>query len=168
MSKNNEQQDLKEKREMAVQVGRMLPEVIEKVDHYKATLKSEADLMSILESRQTKWYVSAIKKARERIEIIKLTNSILNKQKVFESYLARKTKYEKWLEEMAQEVQPNFKNVMAEAKEITTNIRLVDSIKAYESREVTPSLREKVEFYLYLKQEIHNHKKHGGMKMVKK
>ena len=86
---------------------------------------------------------------------------MISKQKVFESYLARKAKYEKWLEEMAQEVQPNFKKVLDEAKTITSNVRLMESIKKYESQLEVPPLRAKVEFYLYLKQEILNNKKHS-------
>jgi len=115
--------------------------------------------LDVLQARQSKWFVSTINKARELVEMSKVTNSIINKQKVFESYLARKTKYEKWLEEMAQEVQPNFKKVLGEAKEITSNMRLVNAISKWEERTETPTLREKVEFYLYLQQEMLNKKK---------
>ena len=160
MKKNEQQKKMDDNRQMAIEVGKMLPETIEKVDHYKTTLKAESNLLEELNSRQSKWYVSVIKKAREGVEITKVKNSLISKQKVFESYLARKVKYEKWLEEMAQEVQPNFKKVMDEAKTITSNVRLVDSIKKYEEQEMTPPLRAKVEFYLYLQQEIHNSKKH--------
>jgi len=159
MNKNEQQKELDKKREMATQVGRLLPETIEKVEHYKGILKAESSLLDVLQARQSKWFVSTINKARELVEMSKVTNSIINKQKVFESYLARKTKYEKWLEEMAQEVQPNFKKVLGEAKEITSNMRLVNAISKWEERTETPTLREKVEFYLYLQQEMLNKKK---------
>lgn len=45
------------------------------------------------------------------------------------------------------------------AKEIYTNIRLQDGISKFESLMETNTLQDKVEFYLFLKQEILNNEK---------
>lgn len=156
--KNNEHD---KKVAMAQEVGKLLPETNDKVEHYKEVLKSEADLLNGLQKRQSSIFIKSITKIRERVEIANVKNSILHKQKIYESYLARKKKYEKWLDEMAMEVNSNFKNVFEEAKKITTNVRLMGSIEQYEKREDKPTMHEKVEFYLYLQQEIKNHKNHG-------
>ena len=158
MKVNNEHQ---KKVSMAQEVGKMLPETKDKVEHYKDVLRSESNLLDGLISRQSKWWVSSIKKLRERVEAVNVTNSILNKQKIYESYLGRKKRYESWLDEMAREVNANMKDVLLEARAIEKNVRLVQSLKGYDEREDKPTINEKVEFYLYLQQEIMNHKKYG-------
>jgi hypothetical protein len=75
--------------------------------------------------------------------------------------LERKDKYETWLDEMAIEVENNIQETINRAKEITTNIRLIDGIKKFESLMKTNTLQDKVEFYLFLKQEILNNEKFG-------
>lgn len=146
---------------MAQEVGKMLPETNDKVEHYKEVLKAEADLLKGLQSRQSSIFVKGITKLREKVEIVKIKNSILNKQKIFESYLARKKRYESWIDEKSREVASKFKSVFEEAKAINTNLRLQDAIKNWEAREDKPTMQQKVEFYLYLKQEIKNKKKYG-------
>jgi hypothetical protein len=158
---NNEHQ---QKVQMAQEVGKLLPETNDKVEHYKEALRADANLLNKLQSRQSSPFVFSVTKCREKIEIVGLKNSILQKQKIYESYLARKKKYEKWLDEMAVEVNVNFKATLEHAKTIDSNLRLKNSIEHYESREAKPTMHEKVEFYLYLKQEIENNKKHGKKK----
>lgn len=163
MSNNNEHN---KKVEMAKEVGKLLPETIDKVEHYKAILRAEADLLERLQKRQKNLILKLIRPIlllREKVEAIQITNGILHKQKIFESYIGRKKKYEKWLDEMAVEVNSNFDKVMTEAKELTSNIRLIPSIKSYEetSKERTMTVQERVEFYLYMQQEIKNHQTHG-------
>jgi hypothetical protein len=53
---------------------------------------------------------------------------------------------------------------MNRAKEISTNIRLNDGIKKFESLMDVNTLQDKVEFYLFLKQEILNNEKFGKKK----
>lgn len=159
--KKNEQSEHEKKRLEAIEVGKMLPETIQKIDHYKALLKADTELIDLLENRQRKFFLSALKKAREKVEIITLNAIFLTRQKVFESYLNRKAKYDQFLEEMTREVQPNFSKVMDDAKKIKTNLRLVAAIEGYESREDVPTMNEKIQFYLYMKQEILNNKKSG-------
>jgi hypothetical protein len=78
--------------------------------------------------------------------------------------LDRKLQYEKWLDEMAIEVQNEFDNVLAEAKAISSNIRLQQAIEKFENYDNKNTLQSKVEFYLYLNQEIINNKTFGKNK----
>ena len=75
--------------------------------------------------------------------------------------MERKNKYEGWLDEMALEVENNLQDTMNRAKEISTNLRLIDGIKKFESLMDKNTLQDKVEFYLFLKQEIMNNEKFG-------
>jgi hypothetical protein len=65
---------------------------------------------------------------------------------------------------MAIEVENNFQDIINSAKEISTNIRLHDGIKKFESLADKNTLQDRVEFYLFLKQEILNHEKFGKKK----
>ena len=65
---------------------------------------------------------------------------------------------------MAIEVQNEFDNVLAQAKEIKSNIRLQQAIEKFENYDNKNTLQSKVEFYLYLNQEIINNKTYGKNK----
>lgn len=159
----NNEQEHERKVQLATEVSKILPEAINKTEHYKEIIVAEGEMLNLLRSRQSNPFVSRIKKADEKIKIVELKNSILNKQKIYESYLGRKKKYENFLDEMSIEVSSNFDKTLEEAKEIKSNIRLVETIKKWESEEHL-EIQEKIEFYLYLNQEILNHKKYKKKK----
>jgi hypothetical protein len=158
MKKVNEQDD---QISMAIEVGNLLPETNDKVDHYREILKAQGNLLNHLEKRQNSFFVSKMKKLREKLEISDSKNAIINQQKIYENYLARKKKYENWLDEVSVEVNTNFDEVLEKAKGVKTNLRLSHALDAYGKREDLVSVQEKAEFYFYLKQEIKNNKKHG-------
>ena len=149
----------KERVAMATEVGRLLPETKEKVYFYSEVIEAEKTLIDQYQKRQSSFFVSKIQKAKDRVEIIRLRNGLIQKERVYNSYLERKDKYESWLDEMAIEVENNLQETMNRAKEISTNIRLHDGIKKFESLMDVNTLQDKVEFYLFLKQEILNNEK---------
>lgn len=149
---------------MATEVGKLLPETKEKVYFYSEVIQAEKTLIEEYEKRQSGFFVSKIQKAKDRIEIIRLKNGLIQKERVYKSYLERKDKYEGWLDEMAIEVENNLTETINRAKEIQTNIRLQDGIAKFESLMETNTLQDKVEFYLFLKQEILNNEKHNKNK----
>jgi len=155
--KNNEHQ---EKVEMAKQVSKLLPETKEKIKFYSEVIESEKIIIEEYKKRQNKFYVSKIQKAKEKIEIIKIESGLYSKERLYQSYLDRKLQYESWLDEMSIEVQNEFQNTMETAKKITTNLRLQQAIEKFEQYNTT-NLQDKVEFYLYLNQEIINNKTYG-------
>jgi energy-converting hydrogenase A subunit M len=154
----------KDKVAMATEVGRLLPETKEKVYFYSEVIEAEKTLIDEYDKRQSSIFVSKIQKAKDRVEIIRLKNGLIQKERIYKSYLERKDKYEKWLDEMAIEVENNFQDIINSAKEISTNIRLHDGIKKFESLADKNTLQDRVEFYLFLKQEILNHEKFGKKK----
>jgi hypothetical protein len=162
----NKYDEHKNQVEKAIEIGKILPETKEKVLFYKEIIESERDLIEALEKRKNSFFVSNVNKAKERAEIVRLKNSIIQKQKVYESYVNRKNEYEKWLDEMALEVNTKFEEVLKEAEEIpyTSNPRLQDGIKTFMSMEETNTLQDRVEFYLFVKNEIQNYKKFGKRK----
>jgi hypothetical protein len=156
--KNNEH---KEKVEMAKQVAKLFPETKEKIKFYSDVIDAEKTLISEYEKRQSNFFVSKINKAKEKIELVKLHSGLYSKERIYQSYLERKTHYESWLDEMAIEVQNEFDNTMNEAREIKSNLRLQQAIEKFEQYEGKNTLQDKVEFYLYLNQEIINNKTFG-------
>lgn len=154
----------KEKVAMATEVGRLLPETKEKVYFYSEVIEAEKTLIAQYQKRQLSFFTSKIQKAKDRVEIIRLKNGLIQKERVYKSYLERKDKYENWLDEMAIEVENGFVDTINRAKEISTNIRLLDGIKKFESLMDVNTLQDKVEFYLFLKQEILNHEKFAKKK----
>jgi len=160
MKKNEHQQKV----EMAKQVGTLLPETKEKIKFYSEVIEAEKTLISEYKKRENSFFVSKIQKAKDKIEIVKLESGINQKIRICQSYLDRKLQYEKWLDEMAIEVQNEFDNVFAEAKEIQSNIRLQQAIEKFENFNQNNTLQSKVEFYLYLNQEIINNKTYGKNK----
>ena len=162
--KKEQEKETKEKVDFALEVGKFLPETKQKVEYYKDIMKAEKGLIDALEKAIEKREISEIENFRYTIEVIERKNSILAKIKVFENYMKRKQKYEKFLDEMSREATEFFDSTLLEAKEITYNIRLMDSIARYEKHE-NPTMQERVEFYLYLKQEILNSEKHKSKKI---
>lgn len=156
----------KERVAMATEVGRLLPETKEKVHFYSEVMESEKILISEYEKRQSSIFVSKIQKAKDRVEVIRLKNGLVQKERIYKSYVERKDKYESWLDGMAIEVDNNLEETMSRAKEISygVNPRLQDGIKKFESLMDKNTLQDKVEFYLFLKQEIINHEKFGKKK----
>jgi len=154
----------KERVAMATEVGRLLPETKEKVYFYSEVIEAEKTLINEYQKRQSSFFISKIQKAKDRVEIIRLKNGLIQKERVYKSYLERKDKYETWLDEMAIEVENNLEDTINRAKEITTNPRLNDGIAKFESLMETNTLQDKVEFYLFLKQEILNNEKFAKKK----
>ena len=154
----------KERVAMATEIGRLLPETKEKVYFYSEVIEAEKTLINEYQKRQSSFFISKIQKAKDRVEIIRLKNGLIQKERVYKSYLERKDKYETWLDEMAIEVENNLQDTINRAKEITTNLRLNDGITKFESLMETNTLQDKVEFYLFLKQEILNNEKFAKKK----
>jgi hypothetical protein len=153
----------KQKVAMATEVGKLLPETKEKVLYYSEIIESERILLFEYEKRQSNFFISNIQKAKDRVEMVRIKSAIIQKEKIFKSYLERKEKYENWLDEMSIEVENNLEETINRAKEIPygVNPRLQDGIKKFESLIDKNTLQDKVEFYLFLKQEILNNEKYG-------
>ena len=105
MSNNNEHEQRMKK---AIEVGKLLPETINKVAHYRDTIDSEIELLEVLKKRQNSFLVRTVVKKREKVETVKLIISIYHQEKMYDSYNTRKKDYEKWLDETYIDVQGMF------------------------------------------------------------
>lgn len=151
----------------ALEMGKFLPEVKYKVDYYKSVMKAESNIIDELSKALDSNSYTDLEKSRFSLEIIEKQNSLMAKTKVFENYLERKKMYESFLDEKSREVAENFESVISEAKEnIGYNVRFLQAVAQFESKE-SHSMQEKVEFYLYVKQELENNKKHYVKKLKK-
>jgi len=148
---------------MATEVGKLLPETKEKVHFYSEVIEAEKILIKQFEKRANSFFASKIQKAKDRIEIIKIKSGLIQKEKLYANYLERKERYEKWLDEMAIEVENTFDEIVERAKQIP-NPRLQDGINKFLSLVDSNTLQDKVEFFLFVKQEIMNHEKYGKRK----
>lgn len=163
-----ENKNHKEQVQKALQIGKLLPETRRKVDYYSEVIDSDQNLLNIYQQRQKSFFVSKLTKAIEKIEILSLKNSIIQKQKVFESYVDRKNEYEKWLDEITIEVNANFDELLEEAKNIpySSNPRLQDGINKFESFSDTNTSQDKVEMYFFVKNEVLNYKKRNKLRVA--
>jgi len=167
--KKEQEKEFNQKKDELMEVSNLLPEVKYKVEFYKDVMKAESNLIKVLENSIKEKSTSELEKARYTIEVIEKKNSLVAKTKVFENYLKRKQDYEKFLDDMSREVDENFEQVIEKASEITYNIRLQTNLKSYfekvENKVDTHSMKERVEFYMYVKQEILNSEKHKTKKV---
>jgi hypothetical protein len=88
----------KQKVAMATEVGKLLPETKEKVYFYSEVIEAEKTLIDEYTKRQSSFFISNIQKAKDRVEIIRLKNGLIQKERVYQNYLERKDKYEGWLD----------------------------------------------------------------------
>ncbi len=157
----NNEQTHDEKISKLQEVRKILPETIEKTEYYKDVLVSESELLNLLIGRQNKWYIPKLKKVRESIEILSIKNSLYSKKKIYESYLSRKKSYESFIEDMTNEINEKFDDILEEAKSIKTNVRLLQTLKKWDEDENKDDVQNKIDFYMYLKTEIRNKKKYS-------
>jgi len=151
----------REKVSKAIERGKLLPETNQKVEFYSEIIDAEESLISKYRNRQGSVFIGATTKAKERIEIIKLQNSVNQKQKVYDNYLKRKAEYEVWMDEMTLEASEGFDLAMSEAKEIpyASNPRVHDAITKFEKQNDVNTIHDKIQFYLFLKNEVSNYQK---------
>jgi hypothetical protein len=154
----------KEQVAMATEVGKLLPETKEKVHFYSEVIEAEKILIKQFESRAKSFFTSKIQKAKDRIEVIKIKNGLIQKERLYANYLERKNRYEKWLDEMAIEVEEKFDEIIERAKDIP-NPRLQEGITKFLSLVDKNTLQDRVEFYLFVKQETLNNEKYGKRKV---
>lgn len=152
------------------------PEIMAKVDYYKAILKAQETLINSLEDRIARLGdtiifkifgfipIPAIKKisnyerAKLLIEKIEAENQLHYQKKYFEDWLQRKQEYEIYFDKLSAECNENFEALYDVAKKVAqTNLRLANAIKKYETEDKERNDQTlKNEFYLYIRQEVKN------------
>jgi len=87
-------------------------------------------------------------------ELIEIEDTVFNQQQYYEAWMSRKRDNDAVVDEITRECNQNFDEVLEKAKKITSNPRLVSELANYKNDD--NDQRIKMEFYLFLKQEINN------------
>jgi hypothetical protein len=164
------------------------PEIMAKVDYYKAILKAQDLLIGSLEDRINRSNdiilfklfgfipipmfkkVSNYERGKLLIEKIEAENQMYYQKQYFENWLKRKQEYEVYFDKLSGEANENFDRLFDVAKEVArTNMRLAGAISKYEKEDKERNDQTlKNEFYLYIKQEVKNRAELGKPKTMQK
>jgi len=151
----------------AIETGKMLPETRHKYNYYKRLIDQKKSLIKALKKEQAGGSEDSIEFTRAAIEITELENSIFYMERILKEYTQRKHDYEKFLDEVSIEADEKLAGTLEKAKKIGRNIRLQAAIADWEKNTPTDTT-QRVQFYLFLLQEIDNFedskKKKGGRK----
>jgi len=161
------------------------PEVDRKIKYYEGILESTEEMLYAVSDTIDNEYkkftiiifgvsITLFKKklsdyelSRLRIEEIKLRSKLYMNQQYFDMWDERRQEYEIKFDEYMRECNDNFDRVIKEAKKVSErNLRLKGAMQNYKNE--NDDERLKVDYYLYLKQEVANSKRYGGSSKLKK
>lgn len=160
------------------------PEIDEKIGYYKEVLKSQDNLIKGIDARLKKGSVTTVswvlgfipvfnnskldacERARLEIEALDASTELFAKQNYFEQWLKRSKDYEIKFDEITRECNENFNEVVEKAEVVVKrggNLRLVQTMSHHEEAKKRDNYTQKMknEYYLYLIQEIENHRLHS-------
>jgi hypothetical protein len=107
--------------------------------------------------------LDSYEKAKLVMERYRAEYEMFEKKNYYEMWLERSKQYDKMFIELSKEADEQFDHVMHYAKEVSKyNIRLAQSMADFKNENNDQKL--KVEYYLYLKQEVENAEKAGRIK----
>lgn len=153
------------------------PEIDTKIAYYKETMLGIDSVMDAIDKRIKRGYIKEsfrilflpvnkrvylddYDKARLLLEKKRAGLDLFEKKRYFEMWLERKKQYEEKFAEIEKECNLNYDRVYEMAKEVCKyNMRLKSVFDAYKNE--NNDIKIKVEFYLYIKQEVENAIKHG-------
>ena len=157
------------------------PETERKIAYYKGVLQANANLINSISDRIKKGYtaekylilgINITKKivldsyaiSKLEVEKLEVEYQIESQKNYFETYLGRSKEYEKKFQFYLQECNSRFDEIFEDAKKVAElgNIRLASVLAKFDPKCET---KVKVEAYLYFKQEVENHYKHGKQKL---
>jgi hypothetical protein len=95
-----------------------------------------------------------LEKSRLKVELHDLENKIYVQQQYYETWHRTTKQYTDRIDEVTRECNQQFDNVLEAAKKIKSNPRLQQAIANYKNEDNDNTL--KIEYYLYLKQEVNN------------
>jgi hypothetical protein len=165
-----------------VKILEQKPEIDTKINYYKETLLGLDGVMKAIDSRIERGYttesfrflgISVNKrinlddydKAKLILEKKRAELDLFEKKRYFEHWMTRRSEYDKKFEEMKKDCDANYDSVFKLAQEVRTyNLRLNDILNAYVNEKDDAKI--KVEFYLYIKQEVENAIKNGKLKVA--
>jgi len=168
-----------EDREEIIKILEQKPEIDKKIKYYKETLLGIDGVMKAIDERISRGYtietfkflgISVTKrvmldeydKSKLILEKKRAELDLFEKKRYFEMWLDRSKEYDKKFKELEAECNENYERIYSLAEEARkTNLRLNDVMSAYKND--NNDIKIKVEYYLYLRQEVENAIKHGKL-----
>jgi hypothetical protein len=144
------------------------PEIDTKVDFGKSILLAKSEqieaIKELLEKGKKGFFgrkkLSALEAAKFKIELAEAERDLHYNKKFFEHWLGRAADYEKRYSKIKEDFDNQFPELLETAKGIKNNIRLVSAIETFEKTHEELDERAKIEFFLYIKQELQNASDH--------
>lgn len=168
-----------EDREEIIKILEQKPEIDKKVKYYKETMLGIDGVMSAIDERiargyttekfkflgipvEKRVYLDEYDKSKLILEKKRAELDLWEKKRYFDMWLQRSKDYDKKFAELKAECEANYDSIYAQAEEARkTNLRLNDVMSAYKNE--NNDIKIKVEYYLYLRQEVENAIKHGKL-----
>lgn len=157
------------------------PEIDNKTSFYKESLLALDGVMKAIDKRiETGYTIEKFKflgiaivkrvilddydKSKLILEKKRAELDLFEKKRYFEHWMERSVAYDKKFAQLKMECEANFDNIINYAEQARNyNIRLNDVMNAYKND--NDDIKIKVEYYLYLKQEVENAIKFGRIKV---
>jgi len=154
------------------------PQIDQKMKYYKGVLEANNSLYDSIQERienggtikknyllgfipvKTKYILDSLDIARLELELQEIEDKAFNLGQYYKGWMNRNNEYNKKVDEITRECNANFDAVLKEAKTITKNFRLQNTISEYKNESNDQDMKNG--FYLTIKQEINNrdiHKK---------
>lgn len=167
----------KEETKERISILSQKPEIDRKILYFNEVIKGIEGLISSIDSRIKKGYTKEyyrflgipfskkviIDEYEKSNLIIKKHNAdidLFEKKRYLEMWNERSKTYDEKFSILKSECEINFDRVYELAAQLCdVNVRLSDAMKVYDKNQ--QDMRVKVEFYLYIKQEVENAAKHG-------
>lgn len=149
-----------------VELLKQKPEIDAKVKYYKDVIISSNELVEAIEERLSSGKEDKYTSAKLKLEKIEAENQLYYNQQYFENWLSRTRDYDAKWSEVTKDCEANYDTVMSEAEVVKkSNFRLANMVDSYIKSGNTDS-KIRTEFFLYVKQEIENYKKHRKVKDI--
>lgn len=143
-----------------VELLKQKPEIDSKVKYYKEVILASSELVDAINERLKSEKEDKYTSSKLKLEKIEAENQLYYNQQYFENWLSRTRDYDAKWSEVTKDCEANYDTIMAEAEVVKkTNLRLSNMVDSYVKSGNTDS-KIKTEFFLYVKQEIENYKKH--------
>jgi hypothetical protein len=143
-----------------VELLKQKPDIDAKVKYYKEVILASSELVESIEEKLSSGKEDKYSSAKLKLEKIEAENQLYYNQQYFENWLSRTRDYDAKWSEVTKDCEANYDTIMAEAEVVKkSNLRLANMVDSYVKSGNTDS-KIKTEFFLYVKQEIENYKKH--------
>ncbi len=141
------------------------PEMDAKIAYYKTVIGATAKLINSIDEKLENTS-NTYDSAKLELEKCEAESTLYYNQQYFENWLSIQRDYDAKYAEITKDCESNYDTLMKEAEVVKrSNLRLANMYDSYMASGNTDA-KIKTEFFLYVKQEIENYKKHNKVKNI--